>query len=200
MDSNHQNHDEKEPLIEGHEYDGIQELDHPLPAWWVFAFYGTVVFSFFYYLHFEILDGPSSDQELVVAMEDFEKKKSQLAEKAEAKSVDISKIDFNALRSDQAALKTGQAVYNQYCASCHVADGGGSIGPNLADAYWIHSDGGAPGILAAINEGFPEKGMPAWKNLVPEASKAPLVAFVLNFQGTKPANPKAPQGERVGAN
>ena len=53
------------------------------------------------------------------------------------------------------------------------------------------------GVMKAILVGFPEKGMPAWKELIPQAKHAPLAVYVLKLQGTNPANGKAPQGDLV---
>ena len=71
------------------------------------------------------------------------------------------------------------------------------IGPNLTDKYWMHSKGDFKGVLEAIREGFPEKGMQAWKEIIDENQQLYLTEFVLGFQGTNPANPKEPQGELI---
>ena len=47
-----------EKLIEGHEYDGIKELNNPLPNWWLFIFYATIIFSIVYYIYYEMAGGP----------------------------------------------------------------------------------------------------------------------------------------------
>ena len=79
------------------------------------------------------------------------------------------------------------------CAPCHRPDGGGLIGPNLTDDYWLH--GGRPTeILQTITDGVLDKGMPPWgKTLKPEQLTA-VAAYVLSLHGTNPPNPKAPQG------
>ncbi len=53
-----------ENLIAGHEYDGIQELNHPLPDWWLFTFLATIMFAFFYFIHYEFSGGQTINEEL----------------------------------------------------------------------------------------------------------------------------------------
>ena len=77
--------------------------------------------------------------------------------------------------------------------ACHLADGGGSVGPNLTDKYWIHG-GGIKDIFKTIKYGWPEKGMKSWKDDYSPVQIAQLSSFVKSLQGTKPAKAKEPQG------
>lgn len=182
-----------EKIIEGHEYDGIKELDNPLPKWWVYLFYATIVYGVCYFTYYEFLGGPSHKEQYEAAMAKIEKK--ALANKPD--DLDFVEVDPETLINDSEALKVGAASYTQVCAACHGNKGEGIIGPNLTDKYWIHSKGDGQGILVAIREGFPDKGMPAWKDIVAKEKHAPLAAFVLNLQGTDPPNAKDPQGELI---
>lgn len=182
-----------EHLIEGHEYDGIKELDHPLPRWWVYLFYTTIIFAVIYFSYYEILGGPSHEEQFQAAMAKIEKNAKAAAPADDTPAV----VDIDALLTDKAALAVGKVAFGQFCAACHGQNGEGVIGPNLADQFWIHSQGKYQGIMAAIKKGFPSKGMPPWENVVPKDQHAPLAAYVISLQGTKPANPKAPQGELV---
>ena len=76
---------------------------------------------------------------------------------------------------------------------CHVADGGGLIGPNLTDAYWIHG-GTIDQVHATVINGVLAKGMPAWGKMLPGKEVDEVVAYVWTLQGTKPGAPKAPEG------
>ncbi len=181
-------------IIEGHEYDGIKELDHPLPKWWINLFYGTIIFSIIYVGYYEFLGGPSHQEQLETALQKIGSKQ----QKAQAmNSQELAAIDVQALLQDDKALAAGALAYQQVCAACHAAKGEGLIGPNLTDKYWLHSKGDFQGILTAILKGFPEKGMPPWEAIVAKKDHAPLAAFVLSLQSTNPANQKAPQGELV---
>ncbi len=55
---------EKDKLIEDHEYDGIRELNNPLPGWWLMTFYITVIFAVIYFAYYQFFEGPTLDQEL----------------------------------------------------------------------------------------------------------------------------------------
>jgi len=180
-------------VIEGHVYDGIKELDHPLPKWWVYLFYATIVYSVAYVAYYEFLGGPSHEEQYLTAMAKIEKR----AAENKPEETEVAEVDPKTLLSDPVALKIGAESYVQVCAACHGAKGEGMIGPNLTDKYWLHSKGDGEGILIAIKEGFPEKGMPPWKDVVEKSKHSPLAAYVMNLQGTNPANPKAPQGELI---
>ena len=188
--------DKKTPdgkIIEGHEYDGIKELDHPLPKWWVYLFYATIVYAVCYFSYYEFLGGPSHAEQYQAAMDKIKEK----IEISAATPAPIDDVTPETLIENLTALKIGSETFTQSCAACHGNKGEGLIGPNLTDKYWMHSKGDGEGILVAIREGFPDKGMPAWKNIIASDKHAPLAAYVLTLQGTDPPNPKSPQGELI---
>jgi len=180
-------------IIEGHEYDGIQELDHPLPKWWVYLFYTTIVFAVVYWSYYELLGGPSHKEQYKTAMAKIE----SLAKNNATPEVNFDEVDPVALMADSDAMKVGAAAFSQVCTACHGQNGEGGIGPNLTDSFWIHSKGGFKGILTALLEGFPAKGMPPWKDVIAQEKHAPLAAYVMSLKGSKPSNAKEPQGELV---
>jgi cytochrome c oxidase cbb3-type subunit 3 len=103
---------------------------------------------------------------------------------------------LTALSKDPKALAAGKAMFVTTCAPCHRPDGGGLIGPNLTDEYWLHG-GTLPEIHKTITDGVLDKGMPNWgKYLKPEQVNA-LAVYVFSLRGTNPPNPKAPQGIKV---
>ena len=78
--------------------------------------------------------------------------------------------------------------------SCHLATGGGSIGPNLTDNAWLH--GGRPTqMYRTVLEGVAARGMPAWGAQLGEAKVQAAVAYLLTLRNTIVAGGKAPQGE-----
>ena len=179
--------------IEGHEYDGIKEFNNPLPKWWLATFYGTIIFSIFYWGYYEVLGGPSHDEKLAARLE----KVQQAQDVAAAEFAAQENIDLDALLGDEAALAVGKEHFDKTCVTCHGENGEGSVGPNLTDSYWIHSQGDIAGILYSIRTGFPEKGMPPWGPVIPREDHAKLAAYVITLQGTEPPNPKAPEGQLV---
>jgi cytochrome c oxidase cbb3-type subunit 3 len=184
------NDDIQDKLL-NHTYDGIQEYDNPMPRWWLLTFAATIVFSVIYLFNI----GPVGSGKGRIA--DYEADMAAYAKAHPAPTGgDMSSDHLLALVKDEEAMEEGKETYVAYCASCHAPDGGGLIGPNLADAYWLHG-GTMADIYQTVTIGVLEKGMPPWgKTLKPEQLSA-VVAYVSTLQGTTPANPKAPQGNPV---
>lgn len=180
-----------DPLL-NHEYDGIRELDNPLPGWWKMTFYLAIVFSIFYVYHYHVGSGRSTSEELRDELAAIAMKKHN-SKKPEA----FSEEALLAAVSDAAVVSQGKEVYVGKCAVCHGNAGQGSIGPNLTDKYWIHGKGDLPSIVGVIQNGVVTKGMPAWGTLLKPEEQIAVTAYVKTLSGTNPANPKAPQGEPV---
>ena len=106
-------------------------------------------------------------------------------------------VDFNTveLLTEASDLNAGKAIFEANCVACHMADGGGGIGPNLTDNYWILG-GGIKNVFKTVSEGGRDgKGMIAWKTSLKPSEIAQVSSYLLQFQGTTPANPKAAEGE-----
>jgi cytochrome c oxidase cbb3-type subunit 3 len=174
-----------------HTYDGIQEYDNPMPRWWLTTFGLTIVFSVLYVINI----GPIGAGDGWIA--DYEKTMREYAAAHPAPAGGgATPEQLMALLKDEEALEEGKETYTSYCASCHGPDGGGIIGPNLTDAYWLHG-GDIGSIYKTVAQGVLAKGMPPWeKSLKPDQLQA-VVAYVASLKGSTPANPKAPQGELV---
>ncbi|TAE60540.1 MAG: hypothetical protein EAY68_10270, partial [Bacteroidetes bacterium] len=173
----------------GHDYDGIRELDNRLPPWWLYGFYVCILFAAIYLWRFHVThSAPSSSQELATALEIAAVEKENYLAKA-ANNVDENTVTM----LDAGAIAAGAKIYQTACAACHLADGGGSVGPNLTDDYWLHG-GDIKSIFKTIKYGWPEKGMKAWQDDYSPVQMAQIASFVKSLQGTKPAVPKEPQG------
>jgi cytochrome c oxidase cbb3-type subunit 3 len=180
--------------IEGHDYDGIEELNNPLPRWWLATFWGAIIFAIAYYGYFQLGPGPSQDETLAKRMKSV---KQAQAQAASAMNAGDENIDVQALLKDPEALAVGKKQFMEKCLPCHGANGEGTVGPNLTDDYWIHSKGDFQGILSSIRSGFPDKGMPPWGPLIPAEEQPDLAAYVMSLRGTNPPNAKPPQGNLV---
>lgn len=181
-------------LIKGHEYDGIQELDNPLPGWWLITFYGTIIFSVVYYYYYEIGSGPSHSEELAASLNSIKAAHEKVVEEAPK----ASDIDFAALMADPEVIAKGKAHYTKVaCNACHGLNGEGIIGPNLTDNYWIHGKGDYEVIVEKIAEGILDKGMPPHKDRLKPQEIIELTVYVKSLAGSNPANAKAPQGDLV---
>lgn len=181
----------EESLLLDHNYDGIRELDHVLPRWWLWLFYATIVFAAWYSGYYLSGHGPSPQQELKVAMREIESLKPASTEP----SANDDKALLVAFR-DPLKIKHGAEVFASKCFACHGAKAEGLVGPNLTDDYWIHGKGTLKDIAAVVTAGVPEKGMPPWGPLLTAEEIRDVVAFVHSVHGSNPVGAKAPQGEK----
>ncbi|MFZ4263577.1 cbb3-type cytochrome c oxidase N-terminal domain-containing protein [Sphingobacterium sp. HJSM2_6] len=185
--------EEKSLVIEDHEYDGIEELNNPIPVWFSALFYSSIVFAIVYILIYHVLGiGLNQDQEYEREMALAEKAKQEYLSKS-ANLFDENTITVDASGSLAA---NGKGIFVSNCAACHGNDGEGTIGPNLADRYWIHG-GEIKDIFRTIKYGVPDKGMVPWEQTLTPAQIAEVSNYILTLRDTKPTNPKEPQGEEI---
>ncbi|KAA3634364.1 MAG: cytochrome C oxidase subunit III [Bacteroidetes bacterium] len=182
---------EKDILLD-HDYDGIEELDNPLPPWWVALFWITIIFAVVYWGYYHTFEkGPGQEEMYATEMERAEAAVANyLNEQGEV--VDENTVVF---LSDESSLARGKEIFDSKCVACHEADGGGNnIGPNLTDDYWIHG-GSMKDIFTTVKYGVVEKGMLAWETQLGPSDMAKVSSYIKSLVGTTPANPKDPQGE-----
>lgn len=185
--------DPKEPLLLDHEYDGIRELDNKLPRWWVWLFYITIVFGVIYMLiyhvlHIANLQAAEYDQEM----------KAGTAVKNAAMSQFEAGIPALTPSQDQVVLQNGRQTYAKFCAPCHRADGGGLVGPNLTDSYWIHGSNFTDNVRIIWN-GVPAKGMITWKTTLKPDEIYSVASYIYTLRGAKLATPGKPPENQVPA-
>jgi len=182
--------DEAEIILD-HNYDGIKELDNNLPPWWIYGFYASIVFAAVYLLRYHVFSGPSQIDELETELAD-----ARIAIETYKKTAK-NLVDINTVTqlTEAADLSAGKTIFETNCVACHMADGGGGIGPNLTDPNWILG-GDIKSIFKTVSEGGRSgKGMIAWKQQLKPLEIAQVSSYVLTFEGTTPANPKAPEGD-----
>lgn len=186
--------EEESEIILDHNYDGIKELDNALPPWWLYGFYISIIFAAVYLLRFHVFDGNNQFDELDTELAEA-KASLEIYKKTAKDLVDANTVT---LLTDAADLNAGKAVFETTCVACHMADGGGGIGPNLTDNHWILG-GGIKNVFHTISEGGRSgKGMVAWKTQLKPAEIAQVASYVLSLQGSTPANPKEAEGELWG--
>lgn len=185
---------EKEKDIDmGHSYDGIRELDNHLPPWWKWLFYATIIWAVIYVVAYHFtsslpLSGDEFEQEMAAA----DAAKKRFAASQPSLAIDPEQLQYTA---DAEIIARGEKIFTVNCTPCHRSDGGGTgNGPNLTDAYWLHG-GTIKNVFATVNNGFLEKGMPAWGKTMSQGDVRDVAFFVFSLQGTNPPNAKAPQGE-----
>lgn len=176
-------------LISEHEYDGIQELNNDMPTWWKWLFILSIVFAIVYMVRL-----------WVFRADDLMQSKEFQAEMAAA---DLQKAENNAgtvafemvLLDDATSLANGKETWDKICAVCHLVDGGGLVGPNMTDNYWIHGNK-LEDLWAVVEDGVLEKGMISYKDQLSQQKRLEVISFILvDLVGSTPANPKEPQGE-----
>ncbi|ASC57088.1 cytochrome-c oxidase, cbb3-type subunit III [Vibrio vulnificus] len=195
----------------GHEYDGIRELNNPLPKWWTYLFVGTFIFAAVYLTLFPglgnfkgVLGWQSSAQTVrtveeskqAIANAQSNKQLNQYAKELDDADAYFGEafrrlaFDDNGLRpipaiaGDDEALKVGQRLFLQNCSQCHGSDARGQKGfPNLTDTAWLY--GGEPqAIVTTIMHGRIGQ-MPAWKDALGEQGVEEVVSYVLSLSGRK---------------
>ena len=173
----------------GHEYDGIRELDNVIPPWFTTAFLLTILFAGVYLYRYHIAkSAPLQIEEYKMAMAKADTEHdAYLATQANA-------IDENSVTTMTGAeIELGKRIFTTTCAACHRADGGGQVGPNLTDEYWIHG-GSLKDVFKTIKYGVPDKGMISWKEQLSPSQMAQVANYILTLKGTNPPDPKEKQG------
>jgi cytochrome c oxidase cbb3-type subunit 3 len=200
----------------GHEFDGIEELNNPLPKWWTYLFYFLLAWSVAYLVLFPGLGnwqgvlGWKSSNQGITSLEESR----TLSEKAKAEGLlveldqEYKKADevygpiFKAMADmpimdlayDENGYKVGQRLYLQNCALCHGSDARGSKGfPNLTDSDWLYG-GDAETIKATLMHGR-KAAMPAWEAALGDQGVKEMTEYVLRLAGRKVNDKMADAGQ-----
>jgi cytochrome c oxidase cbb3-type subunit 3 len=192
----------------GHEWDGIEELNTPLPRWWLYTFYATIAFSLVYvvlYPAWPMIDRATEGTLGWSSRGDLQKEMTA-AEAARADTVaKIAATDIEALAADpalmQAAVAGGAAAFKVNCVQCHGAGAAGSPGyPNLNDDDWIWG-GTLTEIEYTLTHGIRWEGadetrtnfMPAFEGMFDAAQVKALSGHVLSLSGKGKSSPAGAQ-------
>ena len=183
----------EEDILLDHDYDGIKELDNVLPPWWLYGFYITIAISIFYTI--QVLYNPeeysqSKEYEAAVAQGKAEVEAYKAANPEKFDDANI--VAF----TDAENIAKGKELFtSKTCVVCHLADLGGSIGPNLTDNKWILG-GDVKSLFNTISKGGrPGKGMLAWKEQLNPKKMQQVSSYVLSLVGTTPAAGKEAEGD-----
>ena len=182
------NQNDRDQVIAGHSYDGIEELDNPLPKWWLYGFYLTIVFAVLYTGYYQFGPGISLSEAYTRSVAAIK------ASRADQQKGGVDTAALLAAVADKGQAAQGKAMFLEKCAACHGENGQGIIGPNLTDKFWIH--GGKPEqIFTTIKTGVPDKGMPVWGETLKPDEMMRLVSFIASIKDSHPVGAKEPQGQ-----
>lgn len=185
----------EEEIMMDHAYDGISELNNHMPPWLKYIFYITIAFAVVYVSNYLIFHTGKSQ------IEEYQDELAQAEQQAQERKlvagdagpvIDETNVE---LLTDAAALDEAKAIFMSNCSPCHRKDAGGAVGPNLTDEYWLHG-GDVKDIFKVIKYGVQEKGMIPWQDILKPEEIQKVASYVLSLQGSSPADPKAPQGEK----
>lgn len=168
----------KEPKLTNHDYDGIQEYDNPMPAWWSWIFILTVVFGAFYLLVFLGAQGGLS-AEAFYATDSVEMMKQQYGQLGDVRGDEPTLVK---LMHDEKWNKVGATIYQSNCVTCHGVDASGIAGPNLTDDSYINVKT-LPDIYDVVNKGRKNGAMPAWGERLLPVERVLVSAYVASLRG-----------------
>ncbi len=179
-----------------HGFDGIVELNKPLPRWWVWLFWLTIVFAIGYLAlypgmgTYEGYYGWSSEKQL---QEQVDQAQAQYGPIFTA----YAKQPVEQLAKDPAAMEIAQRLFANHCATCHGSDARGMKGfPNLIEGTWIY--GGSPEDIKQTIMNGRKAMMPSQMSaLQSERSLEQVIQFLLHKNGRKADVAKAQEGEKL---
>jgi cytochrome c oxidase cbb3-type subunit 3 len=181
----------------GHTWDGdLREYNNPLPKWWLWLFYITVVFGVAYLVLFPGL-GTFKGVKGWTQVAQWERENAAAEAKAAEYLAPFAAMTVPELAANAQAMATANNLFQNNCAQCHGADGGGARGfPNLANADWQW--GGDPDtIVQTIANGRVAQGMIAWGPMLGDAGVAKVVAYVQKLSGQQHDAALASEGEQL---
>ncbi|MDA8752813.1 cytochrome-c oxidase, cbb3-type subunit III [Halieaceae bacterium] len=177
----------------GHEYDGIEEFDNPLPAWWFWMFTITILWGVGYLIVYPGMGNFAG----VLGWSQIEQHDREVAaaeEKFRAMRDRYLAMPVEEIASDPAVRKMGQRMFGIHCAQCHGSDAKGSFGfPNLTDDDWIY--GATPDTIKTTLVKGRRAAMPAWQAILGDSGITEATAYVLSLNGREAEPAQVAAGE-----
>ncbi|MBC7133774.1 MAG: cytochrome-c oxidase, cbb3-type subunit III [Roseovarius sp.] len=204
----------QEPETTGHEWDGIEEYNNPLPRWWVWVFYATIVWGLWYVIAYPAW--PLINQ--ATAGYKGWSTRANVAAEIEAARAANAEINARLVAADLAdipadpelntyAVSAGAAVFRTWCAQCHGAGAGGLQAggyPNLLDNDWLWG-GTLEDIHLTVTHGIRNETdpdarwsqMPAFGDMLDSAEIDQVVNYVMSLSGAPQDAAAAEAGAQV---
>lgn len=186
----------------GHEWDGIKELDTPLPRWWLWTWYGCILAAIVYWVLMPAWPGLTGYTRGILGQSDRAQVVQDLGGLAKQRHAGESRLRAATLQQIEAdpelqsyAMQVGASVFGDNCATCHGAGGAGAKGyPNLRDDVWLWGgslDAIQHTIQVGVRSGHPQaRGatvMPAFgrDQMLDDAKITDLTEYVVALSGRK---------------
>lgn len=199
-----QNHDE--PDTTGHVWDGIEEYDNPMPRWWLWTFYATIIWGIGYTIAYPAwplvssatagILGYSTRAEVAAEIARVEESNAEI--NAQLASLELTELPGNA-ELNSFAVSAGAAVFRSYCSQCHGSGAAGAVGyPNLLDDDWLWG-GDIENIHLTIAHGIRNEDdddaryseMPAFGEILDPEEIVQVVNYVQTLAGGQAEDPTA---------
>ena len=182
--------------VMGHVWDeNLEEYNNPLPRWWMWLFYITIVFSLVYLV---LYPGLGSFPGVLKWTSDSQYEAEQARAKATYEPIfaKYAAMPIPAVAADPQAREIGQRLFLNYCAQCHASDARGGNGfPNLTDNDWLY--GGDPDTIVATITNGRTAAMPAWGAVVGDEGVKDLANYVKSLGGTPYDSVRAAHGKTL---
>ena len=203
----------QEPETTGHEWDGLKEYNNPLPRWWVWVFYLTIIWGIWYTIAYPAWPGIKDATAGYMGWSTRANVAQAIAE-AEAANAGINEklasVELTAIQTDPElqgyATSAGAAVFRTWCAQCHGAGAAGAKGyPNLQDDAWLWGgtmedihDAATHGIRNEDDHEARYSEMPAFGEILEGEQIAQVANYVMRLSGQTPQDAAAADaGEEV---
>ena len=170
-------------------HDGITVQEQPLPRWWKRVFISMGMLGVGYFMFFET-GAPERSM-----IDQFKAAEVRLIKKQFGTLGDLPQDRKTMIKfmNNESWIKFGESTFRTHCQSCHGADGGGIIGPNLTDYQWKNVQH-LEDIIKVINVGAGNNAMPAWQQKLDPREITIVSAYVASRLGKPATNSKGPDG------
>ena len=199
---------EGDPNTTGHSWDGIEEFDNPMPRWWLWTFYITIIWGIGYtiaYPAWPLVSSATAGMLGYATRDEVAREIEAVAEANEGINMRLASAELTEVPADPElngyAVSAGAAVYRTWCTQCH---GSGAAGvqasgyPNLLDDDWLWG-GDVEAIYTTVahgirNEDDPDarfSQMPAYGDIFETEEIDAVVNYVMQLSGQEPADASA---------
>lgn len=183
--------EEEDKIDLGHDYDGIRELDNPMPPWWLAGFFVSIIFAVVYMFHYHVLG--TGDLQITEYNKSMEKAEKEIMEYRNKMAMNVDETNAT-LMVDNSDLMKGKELFMNNCTVCHTENGGGSTGPNLTDDYWLYGND-IKTVFKTIKYGN-SNGMPSHESKMNPIELQQVASYVLHLEPvSQKEGGKEPQGE-----